>query len=173
VSAGETGFDIDRTVEDTLELPTLPEPTLTLRDPDRAIQLARARPIEVEFRPLDAGSYGITLPGCESIRVTADSGAFESSSDNQLFSPGGDAFGAFGVDGDAAVADGRGVAWMVERPGAGAELVVATRFGHRRVESFADLPAALDVVGRPCEFPYSDWPGARRVGHRMSQRLPR
>jgi hypothetical protein len=48
---------------------------------------------------------------------------------------------------------------MVERPGAGPEFVVATRFGHRRVESFADLLAALDVVGQPSAFPYADWPG--------------
>jgi hypothetical protein len=163
-NAGESGFDIDATVEDSLDLPALPEPALTLPDLDRAIQISRARPPEVEFRPLDAGSYGIGLPGCESIRVTTDPGVFEFSSDNfQLFSPGGDAFGAFGVDGAGAVADGRGIAWlvqrMVERPGAGPEFVVATRFGHRRVESFADLLAALDVVGQPSAFPYADWPG--------------
>jgi hypothetical protein len=37
--------------------------------------------------------------------------------------------------------------------------VVATRFGPRRVESFAELLAALDVVGEPCVFPLADWPG--------------
>jgi hypothetical protein len=63
-NAGESGFDIDATVEDSLDLPALPEPALT--DLDRAIQISRARPPEVEFRPLDAGSYGIGLPGCES-----------------------------------------------------------------------------------------------------------
>jgi len=43
-------------------LPPLPEAALTLRDLDRAIQIARARPPEIDFRPLDPGSYGIGLP---------------------------------------------------------------------------------------------------------------
>ncbi len=157
--ADEHGFDIDATVEASLDLPALPEPALTLRDLDRAIQIARARPPEVDFRPLDAGSYGIGLPGCEPLRVTTDAGVFEFSSDNfQLFSPGGAAFGAFCVDGTDTEAAGRGIAWRVQRPGADAEFVVATRFGPRTVGSFEDLLAALDVVGEPSEFPYADWP---------------
>jgi hypothetical protein len=93
-------------------------------------------------------------------RVTTDAGVFEFSSDNfQLFSPGGDAFGAFCVDGAGGGADGLGIAWMVQRPGAEAELVVATRFGPRTVGSFEELLAALDVVGEPSEFPYAEWPG--------------
>lgn len=44
-------------------------------------------------------------------------------------------------------AEGRGIAWMVQRPGAEAEFVVATRFGPRQVRSFEELLAALDVVG--------------------------
>jgi hypothetical protein len=74
-----------------------------------------------------------------------------------LFSPGGEAFGAFCVD-SAGGADGRGVAWIVQRPGAEPEFVVATRFGPRTVASFEELLAALDVVGEPCEFPLADWP---------------
>ena len=106
------------TVEGSLDLPALPEPALTLRDLDRAIQIARARPPEVDFRPLDPGSYGIGLPGGVPTRVTTDAGVFEFSSDNfQLFSPGGDAFGAFCVDGAGGGADGLGIAWMVQRPG--------------------------------------------------------
>jgi SNF2 family DNA or RNA helicase len=158
--ADEHGFDIDATVEDSLDLPALPEPALTLRDLDSAIQIARARPPEVDFQPLDPGSYGIGLPGGASIRVTTDPSVFEFSSDNlQLFSPGGDAFGFFGVDGGGGGVNGRGIAWMVQRPGAETEFVVATRFGPRRVESFAELLAALDVVGEPSEFPLADWPG--------------
>jgi hypothetical protein len=138
----------------------LPEPALTLRDLDRAIQIGRARPPEVDFRPLDPGSYG---SGCRAarpsgLRPTRD--VFEFSSDNfQLFSPGGGAFGAFCVDGAGESAEGRGIAWMVQRPGAEAEFVVATRFGPRTVGSFEELLAALDVVGEPSEFPYADWPG--------------
>jgi superfamily II DNA or RNA helicase len=159
--ADESGFDIDATVEGSLELPPLPEPALTLGDLDRAIQIARARPPEVDFRPLDAGSYEIGLPGGAPIRVTTDPDVFEFSSDNcQLFSPGGGAFGTFCVEGAGeGVAGGRGIAWMVERPGAEAEFVVATQFGPRTVGSFEELLAALDVVGEPREFPYADWPG--------------
>jgi hypothetical protein len=126
-------------VEDSLDLPSLPEPALTLRDLDRAIQIARARPPEVDFRPLDPGSYGVRLPGCAPIRITTDPGVFEFAADNfQLFSPGGDAFGAFCVDGAGGGADGRGIAWMVHRPGAEAEFVVATRFGPRTVGSLGN-----------------------------------
>jgi hypothetical protein len=154
------GFDIDATVEGSLDLPALPEPGLTLRDLDRAIQIARARPPEVDFRPLDPGSYGIGLPGGAPIRVTTDAEVFEFSSDNfQLFSPGGDVFGAFSVEAASDSADGRGIAWIVQRPGAEAEFVVATKFGPRRVGRFEELLAALDVVGEPCEFPLADWPG--------------
>jgi hypothetical protein len=154
------GFDIDATVEGSLDLPALPEPALTLRDLDRAIQIGHARPPEVDFRPLDPGSYGIGLPGGEPTRVTTDAGVFEFSSDNfQLFSPGGDAFGAFGVEIAADGAGARGIAWLVQRPGADADFVVATRFGPCTVSRFADLVASLDLVGEPCEFPYADWPG--------------
>ena len=158
--ASEHGLDIDTTVEVSLDLPSLPEPALTLRDLDRAIQMGRARPPEVDFRPLDAGSYGIGLPGGAPIRVTTDPGVFEFSSDNlQLFSPGGDVFGAFYVDGATTGSNGRGIAWLVQRPGAEAEFVIVTRFGPRRVCNFEELLAALDVVGDPCEFPLADWPG--------------
>jgi SNF2 family DNA or RNA helicase len=158
--AGESGFDIDATVEDSLDLPPLPEPALTLRDLDRAIQIARARPPEVDFRPLDPGSYGIGLPGGEPVRVTADPVVFEFSADNfQLFSPGGDVFSAFCVNGADGDADGRGIAWLVQQPGAKAEFVVATRFGPRTVASFEELLAALDAVGEPTGFPFTDWPG--------------
>jgi hypothetical protein len=114
----------------------------------------------VDFRPLDPASYGIGLPGGAPTRVTTDAGVFELSSDNfQLFSPGGDVFGAFYVEGAADGTGGRGIAWLVQRPGAEAEFVVATRFGPRTVGSFEELLTALDVVGEPCEFPLADWPG--------------
>jgi hypothetical protein len=76
-----------------------------------------------------------------------------------LFSPGGDVFGAFYVDGATTGSNGRGIAWLVQRPGAEAEFVIVTRFGPRRVCNFEELLAALDVVGDPCEFPLADWPG--------------
>ncbi|MCL4851636.1 MAG: hypothetical protein KJZ78_09675, partial [Bryobacteraceae bacterium] len=141
-------------------LPPLPEPALTLRDLDRAIQIQRARPPAVDFRPLDPGSYGIGLPGTSPIRVTTDPAVFEFSADNfQLFSSGGAAFGSFCVDGAGEITEGRGIAWMIRRPDGEAQFVIATRFGPRQVATFEELLAALDVVGEPCEFPLTDWPG--------------
>lgn len=126
--ADHQGFDIDATVEGTLDLPSLPEPALTLRDLDRAIQIPRARPPEAEFRPLDPGSYGVGLPGSPMIRVTTDARVFEFSSDNfQLFSPGGDAFNAFRVGAPVATPDGRSIAgsWKAPMPGRGSSLPIA------------------------------------------------
>jgi superfamily II DNA or RNA helicase len=158
--ADESGFDIDATVEGSLDLPALPEPALTLRDLDRVIQIARARPPEVDFRPLDPGSYGIGLPGCGPIRVTTDRDVFEFSSDNfQLFSPGGEVFRSFSVERNCEATAGRGIAWIVQRPDVAPEFVLATRFGLRTVSNFEELLAALAVVGEPCDFRLTDWPG--------------
>jgi len=160
--ADANGFDIDAAIEGSLELPTLPEPALTLASLDRAIQIPRARPPEVDFRPLDPESYAIGLPGREPARVTTNADVFDvSSSSLQLFSPGGDVFQAFGVDRPVESSAGRGIAWIVERPLAETEFVVATRFGVRTINSFEELLAALDVVGEPCEFPLTDWPGVQ------------
>ena len=94
--AKERGFDIDATVEGSLDLPSLPVPALTLSNLDRAIQIARAP-----------------------IRITTDVGVFEFSSGNvQLFSPVGGAFSAFNVDRVCGAAEGKGIAWLVQRPGA-------------------------------------------------------
>jgi ERCC4-related helicase len=157
--ADERGFDIDATVEADLDLPSLPDPAFTLRDLDRAIQFGRARPPQVDFRPLDPCSYGIGLPGSDPVRVTTDPEAFEFSADNlQLFSPGGDVYNAFSLDGSDSAGSGPGIAWLVRRPDGERQFVIATRFGPRQVTSFEELFAALDLVGEPCEFPLSDWP---------------
>jgi hypothetical protein len=151
--ADQSGFDIDVTVEGSLDLPALPEPALTLRDLDRAIQIARARPPEVDFRPLDPGSYGIGLPGGEPTRVTTDAGVFEFSSDNfQLFSPGGDGWRGRKRRGPGNRMDGP-ASW---RPGGvrGGDAIRTAPVG-----SFEELLAALDVVGELSGFPYADWPG--------------
>ena len=158
--AEQTGLDIDATVDETVDLPPLPEPPLTLRDLDRALNLERARPPEVEWRPLDAGSYGIGLPGGDFIRVTTDAKVFDFSADNhQLFSPGGEVFDSFRADSPPVANGSSGVAWLLRRPGSGPEFVVATRFGLRRVETFGELLAAMDVIGGPTDFPLADWPG--------------
>ena len=158
--AEQTGLDIDATVDETLDLPPLPEPPLTLRDLDRALNLERARPPEVDWTPLDAGSYSIGLPGGDAIRVTTDAGVFDFSADShQLFSPGGEVFDLFRIESSPEPSGGSGIAWLLQRTGGGLEFVVATRFGLRRVETFEDLMAALHVAGTPTDFPLADWPG--------------
>jgi hypothetical protein len=156
----QTGLDIDATVDESLDLPPLPEAPLTLRDLDRAINLERARPPEIEWQPLDAGSYRIGLPGSEPIRVTTDAKVFDFSADNhQLFSPGGEVFDSFCVEPAPDASAGRGIAWLVQRENGGLDFVVATKFGLRRVETFDDLLAALDAVGPPVDIPLAEWPG--------------
>jgi hypothetical protein len=155
-----SGFDIDATVEDSLDVPDLPETPLSLNELDRVINIARARPPEIDWRPLDAGSYGIGLPGGEPVRVTTDARVFDFSGDShQLFSPGGEVFGRFGVGSPAATEDGRGIAWLVRRDSGGEEFVVATRFGLQRVQTLTELLNALDSVGAPTNFPFGEWPG--------------
>ena len=156
----QTGFDIDAAVDDSLDLPQLSVPALVLRDLDRALGIAQARPPEVDCRPLDPGSYSIGLPGGDAIRVTTDADVFEFSADShQLFSPGGEVFDSFSVDPAPEVSGGRGIAWLLRRAGGGLEFVVATRSGLLRVETFDELLAALDAISPPIDFPFADWPG--------------
>jgi hypothetical protein len=159
--AQTSGFDIDATVEDSLDIPELPESPITLRELDRAITIAQARPPEIDWRPLDEGSYGIGLPGGDAVRVTTDAAVFDFSGDShQLFSPGGDVFGSFGVSSPGVTADAQGIAWLLKRETGGDEFVVATKFGLRRVQTLNEVLNALDSVGQPTEFPYTEWPGA-------------
>jgi hypothetical protein len=158
--ADQTGFDIDATVEDTLDVPPLPTPPLVLGDLDRVLNNPQARPSQVECRPLDVSSYSIGLPGGDPIRVTTDAEVFDLSSDShQLFSPGGEVFDSFGVDSPPEASDGRGVAWLLRRDNGGLEFVVATRYGLQTVETIGDLFGALDSIGSPADFPLGDWPG--------------
>src|SRR5260370_37408050 len=53
---------------------------------------------------------------------------------------GGEAFGAFCVDGASGGGHGRGIAWLGQRPGAEGEVVGATRLGPRTVEERRGTP---------------------------------
>ena len=129
-----------RRLEGSLDLPSLPEPALTLRDLDRAIQIARARPPEVDFQPLDPGSYGIGLPGGERDpgydRCRASSSFHQTTSSCSLLAATRSARSAWMAPAEAPKA--AGIAWMVQRPGTEAEFVVATQFGPRTVGSFEE-----------------------------------
>ena len=155
-----SGFDIDAAVEDSLDAPDLPETPLTLSELDRLLNITKARPPEVDWQPLDVGSYGVGLPGGEPVRVTTDAKVFDFSGDShQLFSPGGEVFGRFCLGTSAEVRDGPGIAWLLRRDSGGVEFVVATKFGLRRVQKLEELLNALDSVGRPTNFPFGEWPG--------------
>jgi hypothetical protein len=131
--ADARGFDIDATVDGNLDTPSLPEPTLTLRDLDNAIRLGRGRPTQVDFCPLNPCSYSVGLPGCDHIRVTTDPSVVEFSSDNlESFSPGGNAFHAFCVDGSEQHADTRGIAWTLRGPAAKFKLSLLLDSAHAK-----------------------------------------
>jgi hypothetical protein len=158
-----SGFDIDATVEDSLDVPYLPETPLTLSELDRLINIAQARPPEIDWRPLDAGSYGVGLPGREPVRVTTNPKVFDFSGDShQLFSPGGEVFKRFGVDIPSSADDTRGIAWLIRRENGAlrplTEYVVATRFGLQRVQTLTELLNALESVASPVNFPFEQWP---------------
>ena len=155
----KTSLDIDLTVDENLELPFLPTAATSLDDLDRAIRLERARPPDVEIRPLDARSYRAGSPGADVIRVTTDAAVFDFSSDShQLFSLGGDVFDTFCAYSELASEGSRGIAWLQHQP-SGLAFVVATRFGLQRIETFTDLLIALDATAAPVAFPLGDWPG--------------
>jgi len=100
------------------------------------------------------------LPGAEPVRVTTDAEVFDFSGDgHQLFSPGGEVFDSFRVEAAPDVSAGSGIAWLLRQDGGGLAFVVATKFGLRRIETFGELLAALDIVGDPTGFPLADWPG--------------
>lgn len=156
------GFDLDVTVEASLDLPELPESPLTLADLDRVINLAKARPPESTCRPLDAASYAVSLPGTKSVRVTTSAEVFDFSGDNhQLFSPFGEMFDQFGVEAPSPVdaQEPSGIAWLLRRENGQAEFVVATKFGLRRIQTLSELLNALEIVGQPTTFSAAEWPG--------------
>jgi len=162
--AERSGFDIDATSAETLELPSLPAVPASLRDLDRVLQTALAIPAQADVWPLDPGSYAVTLPGGEAIRVTTDAETFDISSDNhQLFAPGGQVFEAlmkYAVsDMQSHSSDAEAVSWLVTQVDGGTTFVVKTESGLERVESLAALLQCLERVGSPTRFPYAEWPG--------------
>ena len=71
-------LDIDEVAADTLELPDLSTPSLTLSKLDLALNHPGILPAGVEWRRLDAGSYAVRLPGMDrEIRVTTRSEVFD------------------------------------------------------------------------------------------------
>ena len=79
VAKDETGgLDIDEVAKEALEIPILLPPSLTLEDIDRVMSRDDLRPPQVEWKPLDSGSYSFSMPGFPSaVRVTTRAETFD------------------------------------------------------------------------------------------------
>ncbi|HLH03941.1 MAG TPA: helicase-related protein [Bryobacteraceae bacterium] len=151
--AERTGFDVDATAVGSLEIPALPDAALTLADFDRILSDVEACPAACEVMPLDPGSYAVSVPGLGTVRVTTEAETFDYSSDNQqLFSPGGEAYSVLAAVPEP-VGSGEGVAWLVEHNGI-RRFIVQTEHGPVEVRNFAELIRALAHVGSPTACPY-------------------
>jgi hypothetical protein len=156
--ADHAALDIDKASYESLEVPPLPEPALSLDQIESVVHDAGAVPKQADWKALDPRSYAVTLPGsAASIRVTTDAEVFEYSGENhQLFSPGGQIFELIrdrcgtGAEG----ADGEGIAW-VRRSDAGISFFIHTRFGIEEVRTLDHLAMRLTLTS-PGPPPDSD-----------------
>ena len=155
--AEKSGFDLDATATGSLELPELPEAALTLADLEAILLRPEACPPGCEARALDVGSFGVTTPGARELRVTTSAEVFDYQADNQqLFSPGGEAFAAFSeVDEPQGAADG--VAWLVQE-GPSRRFVIQTEYGPVEVKTAGQLIQALNQIGQPTCCPVTPSP---------------
>jgi hypothetical protein len=82
---------LDEVAAETLDMPDLPGPGLTLLDLDAALNVPNVLPLGTELARLDPGSYKLRLPGgdaCE--RVTTEAKVFDDHPERHEFlSPGG------------------------------------------------------------------------------------
>ena len=149
------GFDLDEASTDSLDLPPLPEPPISLEGMDRVLQTADAAPTSSAIRPLDLRSYGVLLPGREEARVTTSADVFDQSSDSQqLFSPGGDVFTYLAkTDIRSEIGEGAenidSVAWNVRQADDSSCFAVQTESGLEWTRNIEELLDALARVGRP------------------------
>jgi hypothetical protein len=166
VSAEDTPMDLDVVARAALDILPLPEPPYDLDQIDRGMAFAAARPVDLEWRPLDARTYAAREAGMdESIRVTTSAQVFEESGEShQFFSPGGRLFEDLArmVDGQLSAETQPGVCWLLrdqtETPVA---YLVNTTDGLRRVNTLDELMSAIGSIGAPSTFPYAEWPGYR------------
>ncbi|MBX5496661.1 MAG: DEAD/DEAH box helicase family protein [Bryobacteraceae bacterium] len=162
--AGDVPLDLDVVAREGLDIPPLPEPPYDLLGVDQAMAHEASRPVDLEWRPLDAQTYAARLPGMpEPIRVTTSADVFEESGDShQLFSPGGELFGALlgSVDGSFSDEPQPGICWLLrDQNGRAATFVVNTAAGFCRADTLPALITLLERPGAPAPFPAGDWPG--------------
>lgn len=156
--ADHAALDIDTASFESLELPPLPEPALTLDQIESVVRDAGAVPKQADWKSLDPRSYAVTLPGAEaSVRVTTDADVYEYSGENhQLFSPGGQIFELIRdrCGTGAEPVEGEGIAW-VRRSDGGTVFLIHTRFGTEEVRTLDHLAMRLTLTA-PGPPPESD-----------------
>ena len=169
--AEHTGFDIDEVAKEALQMPNLPSPALELADIDSALNRTDVRPPDLEWQPLDLGSYAVRVGGMQDkIRATTAADVFDDHCDSHVFlSPGGwlfeDLVKKSVGDTDRQAEQTEQVAghyWLIEpNDGGQCELVVVTRDGQQRISSLAELLDSLSRLGEPGRLDVGQFPGTR------------
>jgi hypothetical protein len=116
---------------------------------DAALNRTEARPTALEWKPLDPGSYAVSMPGMqEPARGTTSADVFEDHPESMLFlSPGGKLFEEIAAlaTSDAEPGEGDvGVCWITGATDAeGSRFLFRTKHGLRCVERLGELLALL------------------------------
>ena len=166
--AEHTGFDIDEVAKEALQMPSLPSPALELSEIDSALNRAEVRPPDLEWQPLDLGSYAVRVAGMqEKIRATTAADIFDDHCDSHVFlSPGGWLFEdlvkkAVG-DADGQTEQVAGHYWLVEPESGGpCELVAITKNGQQRISSLSELLDSFSRLGEPGQLDEAQFHGTR------------
>jgi SNF2 family DNA or RNA helicase len=158
----QTTLDIDEVAADSLELPFVPAPALTLTDLDQALNRPNILPPGTEWRRLDAGSYALRVPGMEhEIRVTTQAEVFDDHFESHEFlSPGGSLFERIVseclTDGETAKPAVDGRIWLVVDGRTNSYRILARRRGEiSQCNSLADLLEAVSDGSSAAPFDMS------------------
>jgi hypothetical protein len=147
--AEQATFDIDVAAEEAFVAPDLPEPAMTLAELDAALNRKDARPAALDWKPLDPGSYAVSMPGMhEPARGTTSAEVFEDHPESMVFlSPGGKLFEEIAAlaTSDAEQSEGdTGVCWTTPATDAeGSRFLFRTGHGVQAVARLGDLLGLL------------------------------
>lgn len=152
----DVSFDIDEVAQEALEMLKLPEPSLTMAELDRAFNRSDIRPAEMSWKPLDAGSYAVQLPGmAKEVRATTSSEVFDDHGESHIFlSPSGSMFDRIAEEmtrANGKISAESDYVWLVtqreHRPTC--EVIVFTTSGSKIVNTLSELLEALKELGEP------------------------
>jgi ERCC4-related helicase len=169
--AEEASFDIDEVARESLQLPELPEPALTLDDLEAALNIAAVRPAGMEWQQLDPGSYATRLPGMfDKVRTTPQAEVFDDHCDSHLFlSPGGWFFKRLlrlvntnvGED----ISEQTAAHYWLVRSADGRvyEMIVFTNDGPQRISSLRELLDSFSKLGPPGQLDANQFPKSQLI----------